>query len=121
MGISLEKGELPLLSSPRPVYVGQLAELLNLPRQAIDDLISHGEINVVQIASHFYHDTEIWSPGYQHALLLCLACHFIFSSRSHVIIPLVPVMLKWHNPMSICLTETLNWLDEVHAQGITLL
>ena len=122
IGISTGTEVVPLLPSPRPGYVQQLANLLKISCPAASDLISKGEVNVSQIAAHFHHETKMWSDGYQEALLLCVACHFAFSSNSQVIIPLVPAMLEDRlNPMAICLAETLMGLDEAHAQHTTLL
>ena len=122
MGISTDTEVAPLVPSPRPGYVQQLSKLLHVSIPTAAGLISNGELNVSQIADHFHHLPKMWCDGYQEALLLCLACHFIFSSRSQAVIPLVPAMLKDRlNPMAICLAETLMGLDEARAQGTTLL
>jgi len=121
MGISTNTNDAPLLPSPRPGYVHQLAQMLGLTIRNAGDFIIDKEIDVGRLASHYHHHTKMWCKGYKEALLICLACHFIFSSKSHAIIPLVPAMLERKNPMAICLAETLMGLDEAHAQGTTLL
>jgi len=121
MGIFTDDSDAPLLPIPQPGYVAQLAKMLNFPRSAAKALISNGEVNVAQIASHFHYNTIMWCEGYLEALVLYIACQFAFSSRSHSIIPLILAMLKRQNPMAICLAETLMGLDEAHTQGATLL